>query len=208
MSLADFLKEQPKPVQFEWADMSNAKFEPVRSGLIDAIKHYQPNYSESHPKVIDQLTLYLMRSDKFEGDLNKGLVIYGPTGTGKTLTLQGFSLMMKYIHRKSLKIRSGIEIEKIMRDYTDEMRVFGYSCFGVDDLGEEHNSVKVYGTEINVGIEVLTMRHKAFIEKGYLTFCTTNLNRESLAEKYGPRIDSRLSEMFNFIVMKGKDHRR
>jgi DNA replication protein DnaC len=208
MSLAEFLNQLPKPTQFEWVDMSTADFSKVREGLTDAIKYYQPKYKETHPKVIDQLTHYLMRSDKFQGDLNKGLILLGTTGTGKTLMLSAFALMMKYIHRKVLKIRSGIELEQIMRENADTMTSFKYTCFGIDDLGEEHDSVKVYGTEIHTGIELLTLRHKEFMNKGSLTFCTTNLDRTRLAEKYGARIDSRIDEMFNIIPVVGKDHRR
>lgn len=208
MSLAEFLEKQQKPTLFDWADMSNADFGKVRSGLTDAIKHFEPNYRELHKDVIDNLTRYLMRSDDFTGDLNKGLMLMGQTGTGKTLMLSAFALMMKYVHRKNLKIKTGFEIEQLMRSTSQQPVEFGYSCFGIDDLGEEHDSVKVYGTEISVGIELLTIRHKEFMQKGSLTFCTTNCNREDLKAKYGPRIDSRIDEMFNVIPVTGKDNRK
>jgi DNA replication protein DnaC len=80
--------------------------------------------------------------------------------------------------------------------------------FGIDDLGEEHSSIKRYGTEINVGIDTLTQRHQLYTNKGYLTFATSNLNAEMMAKKYGKRIESRMHEMFNIIGVTGNDLRK
>jgi|14BtaG_2_1085337.scaffolds.fasta_scaffold06308_2 hypothetical protein len=212
MSLSEYLTKQWKPKSIEWANMSNADFDSVKKGFEDCVKHLEPNYKESHPEVVDQLVYFVMRSDKFKQDLNKGFILLGPTGTGKTLLLQAFRLFMRYVHKKGFSVYTGIEIEKIYRGDKVSLEKLSmsaeYCFFGFDDLGEEHSVVKIYGSEVNVGLETLMDRHKEFMNKGYLTFCTTNLDRDALKIKYGPRIDSRIDEMFNIIPVVGKDHRR
>ena len=105
-------------------------------------------------------------------------------------------------------IYSGNDIEKAFRNETDIESKINQKMFGIDDLGEEHDKVKVYGTDINVGIELLSSRYNLMMKNGSLTFVTTNLTRKMLLNKYGARIDSRIDEMFNVFTMTGKDMRK
>ena len=115
---------------------------------------------------------------------------------------------MGYLHRFRFLIYSGNEIEKAFRNETEIESQLTQKMFGIDDLGEEHNKVKVYGTDINVGVEVLSNRYNLMIKNGSLTFATTNLTRAMLLKKYGARIDSRIDEMFNVFTVTGDDLRK
>lgn len=173
-----------------------------------------PGWRDVHPAITEQLLSYVMRSPKFKWNLNKGIMFVGPTGTGKTRYLQTLALAFGIFHRFKFEIFSGIEIERAFRkpeNAPERMAVekgLDAKMFGVDDLGEEHDTVRVFGTKINVGEECLTLRYNAQMARGSLSFVTTNLDRNALRSKYGPRIDSRIDEMFNVIYIKGEDLRK
>lgn len=190
------------------------KFESARASFIECCKSILPNWKDINPEVTDQLVYYVLRSDKFKGNIEKGLLLMGHTGVGKTVYLKALSLFMGYAQQFRFRIYTGFEMERLYqldKSHSDvyplEMAL-GNKMFGIDDLGEEHSSIKRYGSEINVGVDTLTQRHQLYTNKGYLTFATTNLNVEMIGKKYGSRIESRAHEMFNMIGVKGKDLRK
>lgn len=182
----------------------------VREALVMALRAEEPRYVEQFPKVITHLAYYIKRDSRFEGDLNKGIILSGNTGSGKTLLMSAFQKVMRYVHKFGYKTYTGKQMEHIYRKEgvrLEELeKALDYQCFGFDDIGEEHDHVMVYGSKINVGIDVLTHRHLQ-VKKGFLTFGTTNLNKEKFDTKYGDRLKSRRHEMFSWITMTGKDNR-
>lgn len=140
-------------------------------------------------------------------DLNKGILLTGPIGCGKT-TL--FKLMQKFpSKRKSFGIistrqivsefmQSGYEVlEKYSRgNLNHEIRTPRTYCF--DDLGTETTS-KYFGNDCNVMAEILLTRYDLYIEKGIITHLTTNLTAGEIESIYGNRLRSRMREMFNLF---------
>jgi len=131
-------------------------------------------------------------------DTNKGLLLSGPVGCGKT------SLMMLLPHlaphKTSYEIiptrnivfnfnTSGFEV---LEKYNETKNY----CF--DDLGVEPTGSH-YAKECNVMGEILLSRYDIFKELLWKTHITTNLNAEELEKRYGNRVRSRLREMFNLI---------
>jgi len=190
------------------------KFNGARLAFIECCKSIVPNWRDVSPATTDQLVRYCVQSDKFKGDLSKGIILMGNTGVGKTVYLKALSLMMGYTNKFKFNIFTGFEMERLYQLDSNHSDVYPLESalqskmFGIDDLGEEHSSIKRYGTEINVGIDTLTQRHQLYTNKGYLTFATSNLNAEMMAKKYGKRIESRMHEMFNIIGVTGNDLRK
>lgn len=140
-------------------------------------------------------------------DLNKGILLSGPIGCGKT-TL--FKLMRKMPSgRKNFMMastrqivsefmQSGYEVlENYSRGnlYNDNRTPKNY-CF--DDLGTETTS-KYFGNDCNVMAEILLTRYDLFKEKGIITHLTTNLTAGEIESIYGNRLRSRMREMFNLF---------
>ena len=73
-------------------------------------------------------------------------------------------------------------------------------CF--DDLGCESN-IPHYGIPFNTLAEILPIRYEMFVEDKMFTHITTNLNAHELEERYGARMRSRMSEMFNLVAFPG-----
>lgn len=144
--------------------------------------------------------------EALELDPNKGLLIMGPVGVGKTY------LMNQYLNNKNKghwvepnKIRRGIETHGF--SYFDQ---FQWDHLTLDDLGKETEMVNVFGSKFFPGQELIDLRHGVFQRTaGQNRTCfTTNLNRELLKEVYGERCYSRLVEMCNFIALTGEDLRK
>lgn len=152
-------------------------------------------------KLINQLFYYITADEKFDGDLNKGVLIMGSVGAGKTLILTIFcniieNLAGKVITRTHAK-RAYEMIKEKPKGYYDKRPVF------IDDLGREQKEITDYGTKEQPLIDLFSIRY----DNGALTFATTNFNIDSLSEFYGEAIADRFKEMFNFIIIKSKSRR-
>lgn len=153
--------------------------------------------------IIYKLIIYAIRDkencDKLGIDLNKGILLIGPIGCGKT------SLMTLLKHFMYLEMNYLI---KSTRDISAEYNIDGYSTilkygkstkiYCLDDLGVEQN-VKHFGNECNTIAEILLHRYELLLSQNIVTHATTNLNANELEKIYGNRVRSRLRSMFNLI---------
>ena len=138
-------------------------------------------------------------------DTNKGLLLSGPVGCGKT------SLMKLLIHLAPHK--TNYEIIPT-RDIVFNFNAKGYDVLGkynktqnycFDDLGVEPTGSH-YAKECNVMGEILLSRYDLYIQSGFRqclrhskTHITTNLNAKEIENRYGNRVRSRMRAMFNLI---------
>lgn len=143
---------------------------------------------------------------RFGLDPNKGILLSGPVGCGKTSLMT----LMKFIapegHKYFLKPCRDVSFEFIQDGYKtihkysigklheSDPRIY---CF--DDLGLENN-LKYYGNECNVMAEILLSRYDLFISKKIPTHLTTNLSASEIETHYGVRVRSRLRSMVNLIA--------
>lgn len=166
---------------------------------------------EEDKHIIFRLLSYFLKDEAVAShlqiDLNKGILLSGPIGTGKTTLMNLMKLfepaqgrfIMRSCRDVSFEfIKEGYEtIHKYSRHsfqpYTHNPRTF---CF--DDLGTE-NTLKYFGNECNVMAEVLLSRYDLFISRGLITHFTTNLSAPEIEEIYGNRARSRMREMLNLI---------
>ena len=132
-------------------------------------------------------------------DTNKGLLLSGPVGCGKTSLMK----LLPYLapHKTNYEIiptrnivfnfnAAGFEV---LEKYNDTKNY----CF--DDLGVEPTGCH-YTKECNVMGEILLSRYDLFKTRNVKTHITTNLNAEELEARYGSRVRSRFREMMNVIA--------
>ena len=158
----------------------------------------------------DQSTLYKLCSyfirdrelcKKFDLDIEKGLLISGPVGCGKTSLMK----LLKYMvpHQRPYEMIPSRNVVfsfnhlgyKTIEDYGNS----SFFCF--DDLGVEPPG-RFYGKDCNVIGEVLLSRYELFLDSKckIKTHATTNLNAQELEERYGNRVRSRMRELFNLVA--------
>jgi energy-coupling factor transporter ATP-binding protein EcfA2 len=168
---------------------------------------------ETDYPIIYKLVAYFLKDEatcfQYGINLNKGIMLSGPVGCGKTSLLN----LMKYLtpteHKFSVKPCRDISFEfiqdgyEIIHKYSKDLRLRGGQpvavryCF--DDLGTENN-LKYYGNECNVMAEILLSRYELFTSKKIQTHITTNLSATEIENQYGNRVRSRLREMVNLIA--------
>ena len=164
---------------------------------------------EDYP-IVYKLIAYFLKDEQacFQLDinLNKGILISGPVGCGKTSLMN----LMKYLTPTEYKfivkpcrdisfefIKDGYEvIHRYSRGKLDQLDPKIY-CF--DDLGLENN-LKYYGNECNVMAEILLSRYDLYISRNIQTHITTNLSASEIEIHYGNRVRSRMRELFNLIA--------
>ncbi|SFZ89517.1 hypothetical protein SAMN05428642_101354 [Flaviramulus basaltis] len=161
------------------------------------------NIIEEDREIIFKLCNYFIKDEanckRFNLDTNKGILLSGPVGCGKTSLMK----LMRYIvpHIKPYKMIPARNIVfgfnhigyKTIEDYGNT----NYFCF--DDLGVEPTG-RHFGKDCNVMGEIILSRYDLFLENGIKTHATTNLNAQELEERYGNRVRSRMRELFNLIA--------
>lgn len=148
------------------------------------------------------MTVFCNICEKFGLDIEKGLLISGPVGCGKTSLMK----LLKYMvpHQRPYEMIPSRNVVfgfnhlgyKTIEDYGNS----SFFCF--DDLGVEPPG-RFYGKDCNVMGEVLLSRYELYLDtlRKIKTHATTNLNAQELEERYGNRVRSRMRELFNLVLL-------
>lgn len=136
---------------------------------------------------------------KLNIDINKGILLSGPVGCGKTSLMK----LLRHIvpHQKSYEVIPTRNIAfafnnigyTIIENYGDKR----FYCF--DDLGVEPTG-RHFGKDCNVMGEIILSRYDLFLSHKIKTHATTNLNAKELEERYGNRVRSRMRQLFNLVA--------
>lgn len=158
---------------------------------------------------IYKLIIYMIKDNnaalKEQIDLNKGILLSGPIGCGKTSIMHLVRPFTSHLSEYKIKTcrelsfefaKNGFEaINSYILKQENQSKLTGY-CF--DDLGAEQQ-IKHFGNDCNVMAEVLISRYEQFVENKSVTHITTNLSATEIEKSYGNRLRSRMRQMFNLI---------
>lgn len=168
-----------------------------------------------------------MRQDPESGNaipsnLNAGLYICGPTGTGKSVALTVIMQYARYVgaysvirsSRRNGSFNAPVASFPIRADrITDEFTMTGSfdrwktaDMLAVQDLGSEPAESVYMGNKINVMKAIVEYRGD---RSDMITHFTSNLSLTGtrICDMYGDRVSSRLRQMCNVYILKGKDRR-
>ena len=135
-------------------------------------------------------------------DQKKGLLLFGPNGTGKSTAMRQHT--EKMWNGTALQFAS-----KIASEGTDCIQRYSMHDMYIDDLGRERATVANYGDKnITPLHDLIHYRYEIFITLGYKTHISTNLDFNELEERYGVAIADRIKEMCDVIVFKGDSLRK
>lgn len=160
---------------------------------------------EKDLELLFMLCNYIIRDEnmcrKMNLDLNKGLLVSGPVGCGKTSILKLIKYLVPY--QKNYEV---IPCRNIVFSFNhigfkaiEDFGESGFYCF--DDLGVEPLG-RFFGQDCNVLGEILISRHDLLLTKKIRTHLTTNLSATELEERYGERVRSRMKNLFNLVAFR------
>ena len=178
--------------------------------------------NEDNQKIIRTIIDYFCGNENFDqykivrnkADVNKGLLMFGGNGVGKTLLFKiiqsaGREIITKEGYKKThfRNISCGNFVSLFMTSTSQrfestlsfDLKNFYKGSLYIDDLGAEQLAFNKY----ELLEEVLFERYR----NQALTFITTNLSPSEIENRYGKRIGDRLPEMFNIIKWDGKSFR-
>lgn len=133
-------------------------------------------------------------------DPEKGLLLSGPVGCGKTSLMKLLPHLVPNQRSYELIPCRNVVFSfnhlgyKTIEEYGNS-KVFCFDDLGVEPFGQ------YYGRDFNVMGEVLLSRYELYIKSNrkLKTHFTTNLNAKELEKRYGHRVRSRMREMFNLV---------
>lgn len=193
--------------------------------FVSFIKKYFTSYEVDgfNYKLLEHIGFWANRNPKFNDlspgwHIDRGILISGPVGSGKD---EIFKLLRRYIsYLRSPYGFSSKVVWKFASEFTKDK--MGYMAFDQENTGNVYyeelaltdnqgnptrEMVSHYGNRLLIGAEIITIRHKLFLETAYQSHFSTNLVEQELETVYGDRCMSRLYEMCNFMFLKGKDRR-
>ena len=160
--------------------------------------------------------------DEVNGDITRGLLITGGTGTGKSLLIRLLRTLSTAIHTQHL-VYDPVAQREVWTDflwadrhaieYVSEYNTNGYisnmnaAVVCIQDLGAEPKEGSFYGKKQNVIEQLISYRYDKQDGTRRTTIITTNLSLEDIRKEYGERISSRLIEECNILQLLGSDRR-
>jgi hypothetical protein len=175
-------------------------------------KQFGPHFAirQADYDLVRRLLVYFLADSSHAAhlgiDLRKGIALIGPIGCGKTSLMNLMRLIPGPDRNFTVKPTRDVSFEFIQDGYEVVHRYSRFSfhahgprtyCF--DDLGAEQ-TLKYYGNECNVMAEVILSRYDFYAASKMLTHLTTNLSASEIETMYGPRVRSRIREMFNLLA--------
>lgn len=158
---------------------------------------------ENNKELINQIYFYAIGSDKFKGDLRKGILLNGNVGTGKTIIINTLIEIIQRLTNKIITVFHAKEIHYKVSKQDDEAYYHKRPLF-VDDIGKEPSVVNSFGTKTNPIADLFAARYDC----GAWTFATTNHTKPDLIDYYGDSTVDRFREMFNVIALIGESRRK
>ncbi|GAB6013063.1 hypothetical protein [Viscerimonas tarda] len=167
-------------------------------------------FDEKNESVIRQLFFYLTLDDHFFGDPQKGIMLVGKYGCGKTLIMQAMAEMYNsvihslHLQRPLLKFLKSSELLDLLKEKS--IKSFSQQPLVIDEFGREPKQIMDFGNLRSPMIELLCKRY----DTGAWTHGVSNFTLETLGSEnlYGQMTGDRLKSMFNFIELKGESRRK
>ena len=154
---------------------------------------------EFNKEIINQLYYYLNKSENFNGDVEKGIMLIGAIGCGKTAIMDSF---VNIVEAYGSKVIEKIQSKEIAEIIIEKKTFYDKRPLYIDDVGKEAIEIINFGTVIRPIEDLLDTRYR----NRSITFATSNFTFDDL--QYNKHTKDRIKEMFNIIILKGNSRRK
>lgn len=196
-------------------------FETLKSAILAKYPKYV--IDKDNEEIFEILCMYFSGDPAFEmqGEnfsLEKGIMLYGAVGCGKTTLMKMFAInsFRPFAISPCRVIADDYAIDgaSSLYKYSEMKKVFPEQNYGIaeigrcfDDLGTEDNKTN-YGNKVNVMQDVFYKIYDNGLIGNF--HVTTNIIGDEIEQHYGQRIRSRTREMFNVLTFdsSAKDRRK
>ncbi len=145
---------------------------------------------------------YLNYDNKYSGDLDRGILLIGKIGSGKTFLMK---IMIKIIELDCAKIVTMVHSKNLLYEIESRgIEHFKKRPLFIDDLGKEEKEGKIYGTIYRPVEDIFSFRDLHCT----ITFATGNHLMNSYEQFYTKHIIDRMNSMFNVHTLKGGSRRK
>lgn len=193
-------------------------FEKIIQQQLSAIGKTYKAEAENYEKIDELIKYFIGEPGKLNP--NKGVYLYGAVGRGKTRVMEAIMVMCNTIEKRleandrqftsrkfQLKNAKSIVVELGESKSAQTIKKYYTGPLCIDDMGSE-DSFKLWGNDMNVVGDIVVERYQRYQQSGLLTHATSNTLPADWTKKYGERVESRLNEMFNVVVLLGQDKRK
>lgn len=143
-----------------------------------------------------------------------GVMLCGGVGNGKTSLLKALQSLLIFLEIRimnnssfeylGMRIISSKELcRQIRTDYNKILQYQDQKMLGIDDLGEEEQTMIDYGNRVTPVIDLLSYRYDRML----FTMVTTNLTPKQIRFTYGDRIADRFNEMMLILPYENPSFR-
>lgn len=192
--------------------------------LVAAFRRVEPRFdpTAANAALLNSALAWVWRRDSLNQlglDYRKGLLLHGPLGVGKSLTLMALRKYMVDVYDRVPAMRGDYRLKAWLATASELANAYAadgqpalmpYAAADVnlvvDELGREPRPAKYYGTEMNVLQFLLQLRYDH--RHTSVTHATTNMELSQLAARYGDFVADRAIEMFNFVEVSGTSKRK
>jgi DNA replication protein DnaC len=168
-------------------------------------------FTVDNTPVLKQLKYYFEKDSRFNGDLNKSILLMGWTGSGKTEIMQIFHIYS--IVLKTNRTIAYLGCNSIIDSFAEQ----GITCLGkanrdydiiLDEFGEDSGKHYHFGSLEDPISSLLLKRYIVWQSNDFKTHLITNLDPAGLQARFQERVYDRMIEMYNTIVLNGKSFRK
>jgi len=156
--------------------------------------------------IIGQISCWYANDERYQLDINKGLILRGNCGTGKTMILETLVDIIEFGDKRIpilVHVRD-LQAMYIKNDLDSIDRLKQRFLIIIDDVGVETTEIKNYGNVLEPFNDLFDYRYRNKLE----TIISTNLTPEKIKELYGDRILDRFKECFNEYIFNFKSLRQ
>jgi DNA replication protein DnaC len=196
-----------------------------REMILSIGKGINPNFNLDDPtrfevyrKIYHRFVQNLL-SDYCESKRQRGILLIGPKGVGKSICMKVFAKLSKDTNRR-FKTVTALKLKDLVVDKAPLLEIkeeYGDGCMSdlyIDDLGVGASDQNAFGNVVNIISELIFDRANLFVNERRLTHFSTNLatkqpgNDNTIEKLYGDRSWDRIKEMCDVIVWPGESLRK